>query len=138
MPAVGTFYDPAARTPARAADQRWLPATTNVRDDPALSRFGFANGIVVPFVETEMLWTARPARRPQLDGVERDPDHAHVIDVGRGQRDGNRNAASVAKDVAFAAELAAIGGIGTGEVPPFGALMVALSSEHQDQSMPRS
>ena len=137
VPAVGALDDPASRTTASAADQRRLATATNVRSHAAPSSFSLASPIVVAFVETEMARATQPARRAQLDGVECNADQPHVIDVGGGQYDRNRDAAAVAKDVAFRTEFAAIGGIGTGEVPPFGAFTEALSREHQVQSMPR-
>jgi hypothetical protein len=138
VPAIGAFDDPAARATACAADQRRLAAPTDMGSNAALSCLGLADRIVVALIEAEMTWTTRSAWRSQFDRVEHVADHAHVVDVGGGQGDSNRDAAAIAKDMAFGAELAAIGGIGTGEVPPFGALTLALSREHQVQSIPRS
>jgi hypothetical protein len=138
VPALGALDNPASRAPADAANERRFAASTNVRSYAAPSSCSLADAEVVALVQTQMARSTWATRRAQLDGVEYDADQPHVVDVGSGQSDGNRDAAAVAKDMAFGAELAAIGGIGTGEVPPFGAFTEALSREHQVQSMPRS
>jgi len=137
VPAVGALDDPASRPTADAADKWLFAATTNTRHYAAASRFSRADREVVAFVETQMAGSTWPAGRAQLHCIEHDADEPHVVDVGSAQCDGNRDATAVAKDMAFGAELAAIGGIGPGEVPPFGAFTEALSSEHQVQSIPR-
>lgn len=137
MPAVGSFNDPAPRLlAADGASEGGLSPTPNMRPDPASASLAFGLVIVVPFVEAEVLRAAGPSRRTQWNCVERPADHVHVVDVGSRERHRQRDALAVGQDVAFGAEFCAIGRIGAGKVPPFGALTLALSSDAQSHSMP--
>jgi len=138
VPTIGALDDPATRTPANASDEGRFSAPTNVRLDASSANRGFAILVVVSFVETKVARTARPSRRSNGNRIERLAHHPLVVDVGAGQRDANRDATAVGQHMTFGAQLAAIGGIGAREVPPFGAFTEALSSEDQFQSMPRS
>ena len=108
-----------------------------MRCNAAPFRFGFAVLVIVAFVEADVLRTPRPARSANGDRIERLADHPLVVDVGAGQREANWYAATIGQYMALGAELSAIGGIGTGKVPPFGAFTEALSSDDQFQSIPR-
>jgi len=138
MPAIGALHDPAPRPATNAPDQRSLAASTNVRGNAAASSCDLTVFEVVGFIETDVFGTTWTARCTNRYGIERRADHPFVVDVGARQRDANRNASAIRQYVALAAELAPIGGIGPGEVPPFGAFTEALSSDDQFQSMPRS
>ena len=138
MPAVGSLDDPAAGTTAHAANECRLAPSTNMRLDTSSSNCSFGILVVVSFVETEVARTTRSSRRSNGHRVERLADHPLVVDVGAGQRNANRDAATIGQYMPFSAELAPIGGIRPCKVPPFGAFTEALSSEHQFQSMPRS
>ena len=137
VPAVGSFDDPPPRLLAsnRARESRLSPAP-NVRLDAASASLAFGLLVVVPFVQAEVIRTSGPSRRTQGNRVERPADHVHVVDVGPGERHRQRDALTVSQDMAFCAEFCTIGRIGAGEVPPFGALTLALSSDAQSHWMP--
>ena len=138
MPTIGALDNPAARPSTYASNQRRFSPSTNVRLDASSTNFRFAILIVVSLVEADVVRTARPSWCSNGNRIKRLADHPFVVDVGARQRDANRNASAIRQYVALAAELAPIGGIGPGEVPPFGAFTEALSSDDQFQSMPRS
>lgn len=138
MPAVCAFNNPAARTSARAGDKRLFPWSTNVRDDASFACFVFWIVVVVALVQTQMPGSPRPSRRFYQNGVQGSADHPLVVNVCSGQGDGERDAAAVGQNMSLAAELGPIGRIGTRELPPLGALTMALSSEAQSQSIPLS
>ena len=137
VPAIGSFNDPAPRL--LAADrpgEGGLSPAPNVRPDAASASLAFGLVVVVPLVQAEVLRASGPSRRTQWNRVERLADHVHVVDVGPGERHRQRDALAVRQDMAFGAEFCAIGRIGAREVPPFGALTLALSSDAQSHSMP--
>jgi hypothetical protein len=137
VPAIGSFNDPAPRLlAADRAGEGGLSPTPNVWPDATIARLAFRLLVVVPFVQAGVLRTSGPSRRTQRNRVERPTDHVHVVDVGSRERHRERDALAVGQDVAFCAEFCAIGRIGAGEVPPFGALTLALSSDAQSHSMP--
>ena len=137
VPAIGSFNDPAScLLAADRAGEGGLSPTPNMRLDAASTSLAFRLVVVVPFVQAEVLRASGPSRRTQWDRVERPADHMHVVDVGPRQRHCQRDALTIGQDVAFCAEFCAIGRIGTREVPPFGALTLALSSDAQSHSMP--
>lgn len=137
VPAVGSFDNPAPGLLAsNGAGEGGLSATPNVRPDAAIASLAFGLLVVVPFVQAEVLRSSSPPRCTQRNRVERLSDHVHVVDVCPRERHRQRDALTVGQDMAFCAEFCAIGGIGAGEVPPFGALTLALSSDAQSHSMP--
>jgi hypothetical protein len=71
------------------------------------------------------------------DSVERGTGHPLVVNVGAGQLDADRHAASVGQDVAICAEFCTIGWIGARVVPPFGAFTVS-APEATDQKRCRA
>ncbi len=137
VPAVGSFDDPSPRLLAsnRAGESGLSPAP-NVWPDAASARLAFGLLVVVPFVQAEVLRTSGPSRCTQRNRVERPSDHMHVVGIGPRERNRQRDTLAVGQDVAFCAEFCAIGRIGTREIPPFGALTLALSSDAQSHSMP--
>jgi len=138
VPTVGALHDPPAGPAADAADHWFFAAAPDMRSDATASSFRFAVVVIVALIEADVLGAAWAAWCSDRHGVERLADHPLVVDVGASQRDANRDAASIGQYMAFGAELATIGGIGTGEVPPFGAFTEALSSDDHFKSMPRS
>lgn len=92
--------------------------------------------VIVALVEADILRPSWPSRAANIHGVEGLADHVHVMHVGAGESNGERDSLSVYEDVAFGAEFGAIGRIGPSEVPPFGALTLALSRDVQSHSMP--
>jgi hypothetical protein len=137
VPAVGSLNDPTPRLLAAdgAGEGRLSPAP-NMRPDAASASVAFGLVVVVPLVQADVLRTSGPSRRTQWNGVERPAHHVHVGDVGPRERHRQRDALAVGQDVPFCAAFCAIGRIGAGEVPPFGALTLALSSDAQSHSMP--
>jgi hypothetical protein len=137
VPGVGALHHPTARLALHAAEQRFLAAAPDVRRDPASSNGSLCVGVVVAFVETEIQRPARAARRAHDHSVKRLGHEPLVVDVGAGDLGGQRNAAPVRQDVAFDAAFRAIRRVRAGEVPPFGAFTMALSSEDHFHWMPR-
>jgi hypothetical protein len=45
--------------------------------------------------------SAWPTRSPQNDGIEREPDHPLVVDVGASQSNSDRDAARIDQNVSF-------------------------------------
>ena len=136
VPSVGPLNDPASRLASNAADHPTLAATTDVRDDAAPSDLVFAVGIVVPFVQAEVVRTPGASAGAKHRCVERRADHPLVVSVRAGDDRRQRNSSAIGQDVPFRAGFCTIGGIGAGEVPPFGAFTLALSIEHQLRSTP--
>jgi hypothetical protein len=137
VPAIGSFDDPAPRLlAADGAGEGGLSPTPDMWPDAASASLPFGLVVVIPFVQAEILRTSGPSRCTQWNRVERPAYHVHVVDVGPGERHRQRDALAVGQDVAFGAEFCAIGRVGAREVPPFGALTLALSSDAQSHSMP--
>jgi hypothetical protein len=137
VPAVGSFDNPAPGLLAsNGAGEGRLSATPNVWPDAAIASLAFGLLVVVTFVQAEVLRTPSPSGCTQRNRVERFADHVHVVDVCPRERHRQRDTLAVGQDMAFCAEFCTIGRIGAREVPPFGALTLALSSDAQSQSMP--
>ena len=136
MPAVRALDHPATR-PSALAPARLFAASSEMWLDAAHADSGLRVIVVVALVETEVLGSTGAAGRGDDHGIERFADHPLVVDVCAGQRDADRDAATVGQDVAFRSEFSSIGRIGPSEAPPLGAFTEALSSEAQAQSMPR-
>ena len=136
VPAIGSFDDPATRSSANAAHERRFSAASNMRDHATIADLAIGVREVVALVEAEILRATWPAWRAKHDSVEHRSGHPLVVDVRRGDLDGDRDAATVRQNVAFCAEFCAIGRIGARVVPPFGAFTLALSSEHHFRSTP--
>ena len=105
-----------------AAQERLLADAPNVRRDPAGADGGLGVRVVVSFVETEVLGTARATRRAEDHGVEHLAHEPLVVEVGASDFCGQRNAPSVGQNVAFDATLRAVGRVGAREVSTFGRL----------------
>jgi hypothetical protein len=136
VPAIGSFYDPPTGLSANAAHERRFSAASNVRDDATIADLALGVRVVVAFVEAEIRRAAWTTRRAKHDSVEHRSGHPLVVDVRRGDLDGERDATPVRQNVAFCAEFCTIGRIGARVVPPFGAFTLALSSEHHFRSTP--
>ena len=119
----------------RSRRERLAPAA-NVRLHTALACFLLAIVVVVALVQADVLGPPWPTRSVDECRIECGADHPLVVDVRAGQRDREGNPAPVGQNVALAAEFSAIGGIGTREVPPFGAFTEALSSDAHSRSRP--
>lgn len=137
VPGVGALHHPPAGLALNATEQRFLALAPDVRLDPASPDGSLGIRVVVPLVEAEVFRSARAASCAEDDRVERLANEPLVVDVGAGDLGGQRDAAAVGQDVAFDAAFRAIRGVGTREVPPFGAFTMALSSEDHFHWMPR-
>ncbi len=135
VPAVCALDDPATRTTA-FAPPRFLAAPTKMQPDTTAGDLARGIVVVIAFVEAEVPWPTRTARRTQRNSVECFAREPLVVDVGAGQRDCDGDAATVGEDVAFRAKLSTICRIGTSEAPPFGAFTEALRS-HEAYSLRR-
>ncbi len=110
----------------------------DMRSNTSFSDRRFSVGIIVTLVETEMFgptWTTRAAKRNRVEYVGHLP---LVVNVGAGDQRGERYASAVGEKVTLYTALGAIGRVGTGEVPPFGALPMKPSSEAHSHRMPHS
>jgi hypothetical protein len=107
-----------------------------MRFDSAGARFLLGLLVVVSLVQAEVLRTPRSSGTLEHDGIERLATHVFVVNIGAGGSHSQRDALAIGQDMPFGAELGAIGGVGTCEPLPFGALMLALSSEVQSHSNP--
>ena len=136
VPAIGSFDDPATGLSTNGTHERRFSAASNVRDHAAIADLALGVRVVVAFVEAEIRRATWPAWRAKHDSVEHRSGHPLVVDVRRGDLDGDRDAAPVRQNVAFCAEFCTIGRIGARVVPPFGAFTLALSSEHHFRSTP--
>lgn len=137
MPGVRSLDDPAPRFASNASNERRLSAAADMGRDAACSDGGLDIRVVVAFVEAQVLrapWTARAAQHHRVKRLSHEPLVMHICagDLAR-----QRNAATVGKDVALDAALGAIRWIRTGQVPPLGALTIALSSDPHFHWIPR-
>ena len=137
VPGVRALHHPATRLALDTAEQRLLATATDVRGDAASSDGRLSVVVVVPFVEAEVPWATRTPRRTEDYCIERLCHEPLVVDVGAGDLGGQRHTAAVGQDVAFDAAFRTIRRVGAGEVPPFGALAMALSSDDHFHWMPR-
>src|SRR5260370_39157196 len=100
----------------------WGPAPpANMRGDAACTSLLLRFGVVVAFVQADVFRTAWPARGAEVYRVEGLADHVHVVVVGAGHPDGQRNSLPVYQDVALYAEFSAIARIVSRELLLFGA-----------------
>ena len=137
MRAVRPFDDPASwLLAANRSGQCGFPSASDMRFDSAGARFLLGLLVVVSLVQAEVLRTPRSSGTLEHDGIERLATHVFVVNIGAGESHSQRDALAICQDMPFGAELGAIGGVGACEVPPFGALMLALSSEVQSHSNP--
>jgi len=136
VPRIGSFNDPSTGFAMDASDHPSFAATTDVRNDAAPANLVLAVGVVVALVLAKVLWTPGATAAAKHRRVERGANHPLVVRVRAGDDHRQRNSSTVGQDVPFRAGFRAIGRIGAGEVPPFGAFTVALSIEHQLRSTP--
>ena len=137
VPTVRPLDDPATRLAANTSDERLLASTTDVRNDPANSDRGFAVGVVVALVQTQVARTTRTEQAADHDCVEHLGDKPLVVHVGPGDPHGQRHSSRIGQNVPFHAEFPPVGRVRPGVDPPFGALAMALSSEAKSHLMPR-
>ena len=138
MPAIGALDYPATRPTADAAQQRRLAATANVWANAAATYCALGVRVVVALVEAKVAWPTRSARHTQWNRIECRAGQPLVVNVCAGESHADGHSALIGQDVALGAELAPIGRIGTGMIPPLGAFTEALSSEAQSHAIPRS
>ena len=113
-------------------------APSDARDDGAAAQRAPAAGKIVALIGVQLGGTtAGPAgaltdRRNRVDGGFQ---HAAVVDVGRRQDYGQRNAVGIDDHVALGARFAAVGRVRAGVLAPLFAGTLALSSAARLQSM---
>ena len=108
-----------------------------MRRDTARSDRSLDIRVVVALVEAQMLGTSRPTRTAENNRVERIGDEPFVVNVRARDHGSERNSAAICPHMALDAPLRAIGGVWTCQVPPFGALTIALSSDAHFHWIPR-
>jgi len=151
VPAIRSLDDPTSSTTSTVA-RSWVAlfeqlggdsvlayaSPSQVKLNPAATNRVLDVIPVVGLVETKVVGTPRPPRRPEWNRVEGRFEPPLIVRVRARQSDGDGDAPTVGEDVSFAAKLCAISWIGSCEAPPFGAFTEALSREAQAHSMPRS
>jgi hypothetical protein len=139
-PSQRAFDDPPMPAqPSAALD----PAARDARLDPAAARIAAAPvvvGLVAMGLFRPAARAARLARHGQ-DHVEQVVERGAVVDVGPGQREGERGAAPVRDELALGAGLAAVRRVRPDRAAPLSAGMDALLTQARLQSIrsaPRS
>src|SRR5206468_1956871 len=107
-----------------------------VRRDPAGADGGLGVRVIVSFVETEVLGTARATRRAEDHGVEHLADEPLVVDVRASDFCGHRNALPSVGMWRLTPLFARSVGLGPVRSPPLGAFTMALSSDDHFHWMP--
>jgi hypothetical protein len=137
MPAIGPLNDPAPGLfSTDGTGEGGFASAANVGLDASSTGLLLRLLVVISLVEADILGPPGPTGRTHGHGIQCLADHVLVVHVGACKRNGQRYAGAVGQDVALGAEFSPIGRIGAGEVPPFGALTLALSSDVHSQSMP--
>ena len=136
MPAVRSLDDPTPRLPLHAADEWRFAATADVRDDSATLESALDIAVIVSLVQATVLGASLLARSVAsriVHGRDRAP---LVVDVRPADPQAERYAPPIRDDVPLAAALGAVRRVGARKIPPFGALMIAVSKAVHCQAMP--
>ena len=140
LPAVAALDDPAASLETRVPLSFFflLAAGLDVRDVPAPRGRAADFRIIVTLVVAQMLVGPFLRRRSRDDqSVQCVIELLHVVPIGAGERDGQRDAVGVGERVSLGAQFAAIRRVRAGLIPPLtGADTVALSIDWNRQSRP--
>ena len=138
MPGPGTLDHPAASW--MAPGPREVLATVPDMGSIAARLHGHGNlGEVIPFVQAQMLGGVRGGAWPVYGhAIQRLRRRFHVVTVGGGHHDGQRDAPLIGQGMPFRAALPPIRRIGACFRPPNGAFTITLSSDCQRHPMPRS
>lgn len=137
VPSTSALNDPTARRVSPAA--RWTFATmAEVGRVMSASGCRLDHREIVPLIEAEVLrFLERRTRAPYDNAVQCGRRRFHIVGVGAGHHDGQRDAALVGQRVALRAELAAVRRVGACLCPPNGALTTTLSSDCHRHWIPR-
>lgn len=115
----------------------FLAAGANVRDVALRRRLLAADREVIPLVGAQMLRRlGRGHGTFHHGGLQGLSQQLHIIAVGWGDDDGDRQPVPFGQDTPFRAALATIRGIGPRRRPPKGALVIAPSMLCQVHSSP--
>ena len=134
-PGEGPLDDPSVPAEALAGVDA---ASGDAWDDAALVTGPAAARNIVGLVGVRLARSPAgptPALADRCRRIERRRQHPAVVDVGRGQGNGEGNAAGIDGKVASAARPAAIGRIRAGVLAPLFAGTLATSGEHRRQSI---
>ena len=134
-PGEGSLDHPAVPAEALAGVEA---ASGDAGDDAALVTGPAAAWKIVGLVSVQLARSSAgptPALADRRHRVEHRLQHSAVVDVGRGQDNGEGNAAGIDEQVALAARPAAIGRVRAGAFAPLFAGTLAASSEHRRQSI---
>ena len=107
-PRERALHNPAVAAEALAC---FDAAPGDAGDDPASAQVAPAAGIVVALVGVQLVGPPARASAPLADGphgIDEVVQRLAVVKVGRGQKDGEREAGAVDQKVALAARLAAV------------------------------
>ena len=140
MPAVAPLDDPAASLETRVPLSFFFLLAARLDVCDVLASRGRATNfrIIVTLVVAQMLVGPFLWRRSLDDqGVQCVIELLHVVPIGTGKRDGQRDAVGVGERMSLGAQFAAIRRVRAGLIPPLtGADTVALSIDWNRQSMP--
>lgn len=137
MPRARPFHDPAPRLSSNTPDERSLASTTDVRRDAARSDGHLDIRVVVALVEAQMLRTPWATGCAHDNCIERVSDKPLVVDVRARDLGREWYAPTIRKNVPLHPSFGAICRVRTCEIPPLGALTIALSSEPHLHWIPR-
>jgi hypothetical protein len=134
-PGEGALHDPAMASQARAALDA---APSDPIADPPLAQGTMTARQIIGFVGMELCRApARPtpALADRRHGVDQLFEEAAVVDICRGDPQGERDAVGIGDNVALGPRAAAVGRIGAGLFAPLFAGTDALSTQARLQSM---
>lgn len=138
MPTVGAFYHPTSRSVGSSTSQGWLATPTNMWSHTALSNSSNDVLVIVTLIETQVARAPRATWCPKYDMVECRTHHPLVVEICARNQRSQWHPTSIGQNMSFDASFGSVGWIRASEVPPLGALTIAVSSEAHANSTPQS
>ena len=137
QPAQGAFYHPPAGREGFLTPvvQFLLPNSPDMRTVPEGGNGPMTGGIVIPFVQAQVLHAFRARDYNVLQGRSQE---FRIMDVGSSHRHAQGPACCVDQDALLAPSFAPVGGVGSNRAPPKRALPMEQSADCHSQSTPPS
>ena len=134
-PTQGAFHHPPSGGKGFLAPsvQLLLPNAPDMRTVPEGSNGPVAGGIVIPFVQAQVLGAFRACHYDALQGR---PQEFRVMDVGSSHHHAQGAASCVHQDALLAPSFAPVGGVASNSAPPNRALPMEQSADCHSQSTP--
>ena len=134
-PTQGAFHHPPSGGKGFLAPsvQLLLPNAPDMRTVPEGSNGPVAGGIVIPFVQAQVLGAFRACHYDALQGR---PQEFRVMDVGSSHHHAQGAASCVHQDALLAPSFAPVGGVASNGAPPNRALPMEQSADCHSQSTP--